>query len=532
MYPKIRNKNLVVNIAADGIQKAVIPDTTLAPETYAALADQYVKTYLDDTSVGRILFNVCYKRTITDSDVFDSVLYNVALDEDGNALRDESDTSIRSISPPATGTDMLNNFREMIRRGIDVIEMLVAATKRYGAEAWLSVRVNDHHFSDDPGFNSTLSYSRADEIGVNGSRMCQDYSHHAVRNYYKAYILELAQKYDIDGIEMDFLRSAPLLSDPGPDGQTILNTFMRDLKRSIPQAAGRPVSLCARVFSTPEQNLSYGIDAAQWIADGSIAFLTVSGFYIPTYYSLPVDRWRTLIDQRNAAGHSYSLLAGTDWGIRCDARPDIGMLFWITLEQIRGFASSAYQRGADGIYFFNHFCTDDLHGAVCYYLDDAGNLVPRNVLRDKFAAANSQQASETGERVYVNTCRDYSNTIYPVLLSGREEFRASINTGNRFDRGSYRVILGLDRDSAIPKVSVNGVATASATPVPKPINSAGTTTEGTSPVALHISAVAPQVMEYAMTTLTPIQTGDNKLCIHADGNPVSVLWIEIRAQQD
>lgn len=532
MCTDIRNKNLVVNIAADGVQKAVIPDTALAPEAYAALAEQYVKTYLDGTTVGRIIFNVCYKRTITDSNVFDSVLYNIALDEDGNALRDENGATIRTISPPAAGTDMLNNYREMILRGIDVIELLVAATKRYGAEAWLSVRVNDHHFADDPGFNSILSYSRADEVGVDGSRMCLDYSHHAVRNYYKAYLLELAQKYHVDGIEMDFLRSAPLLSDPGPNGQAILNAFMQDLKQSIPQAAGRPVSLCARVFSTPEHNLSYGIDAAQWIADGSIEFLTVSGFYIPTYYSIPVDRWRTMIDQRNTAGHSYSLLAGTDWGIRCDARPNIGMLFWITLEQIRGFASSAYQRGADGIYFFNHFCTDDLHGAVCYYLDDTGNLVPRNVLREKFAAANSQQASEVGERIYVNTCRDYSNTLYPILLSGSEEFRTFMNTGTRFDKGSYRVILGLDKDSAIPKVSINGAATASAVPVPKPRNSTATTTEGTSPVALHISAVAPQVVEYTMPALDSIRTGDNALCIQAHGKAVSVLWIEIRAQKD
>ena len=527
-----KNKNLVVNIAADGVQKAVISDTTLEPDAYKALDEQYVRTYLEGTSVCRILFNVCYKRTITDSNVFDSVLYNVALDEDGNALRDENGATIRSISPPAAGTDMLNNYRELILRGIDVIEMLVNAAKQYGAEAWLSVRVNDHHFADDPGFNSILSYSRADEVGVNGSRMCLDYSHHTVRNYYKAYLLELAQKYQVDGIEMDFLRSAPLLSDPGPNGQAILNAFMQDLRQSIPQAAGRPVSLCARVFSTPEHNLSYGIDAAQWIADGSIEFLTVSGFYIPTYYSIPVDRWRALIDQRNTAGHSYSLLAGTDWGIRCDSRPNTGMLFWITLEQIRGFASSAYQRGADGIYFFNHFCTDDLHGAVCYYMDEAGNLVPRNVLRDKFAAANSQQASEIGERVYVNTCQEYSNTLYPILLSGCEEFCANMNTGNRFDNGSYRIILGLDADSAIPKVSINGTTAALTGPVPKPANSSGTTTEGSSPVALHISTVAPQVIEYDMQTLTPIKTGENMLCIQANGKPVSVLWIEIRAQKD
>ena len=129
----LRNPCVAVNIAADGIQSEIIFDTSKTREEYRLIADNYVQKYLLNTCVGKMIFNVCYKRSITDSEVFDSVLYNVK-------------NSVKSISPAATETDILNNFREMIRRGIDIIEILVATVKKHGAEAWLSVRMNDHHF--------------------------------------------------------------------------------------------------------------------------------------------------------------------------------------------------------------------------------------------------------------------------------------------------------------------------------------------------------------------------------------------------
>lgn len=426
---------------------------------------------------------------------------------------------------------MLNNYRVMIERGIDVIEILIRAARRYGAQVWLSVRMNDHHFPDDPGFNSMLSYTRADELGVNGSRTYMDYSHPAVRRYYMAYLLELCRKYDIDGLELDFLRSAPLLSDPGPQGQLILNRFLRDVKTEISAASSGRVRLSARIYSTPEHNLSFGIDAAQWIADGSLDSLTVSSFYIPTFFSIPIDQWRMQIDKRNTANHPYSILAGTDWAVRCDSRDGIGCLVWLTLEQLRGFASSAYHRSADGIYFFNHFSTDNTYGAVCFYMDERGDLVPRNVLRDKFFAAASRKASESGLRSYVNTCRTFYNDLYPIWLSAGDTFTAVINTGSRFDSGTYCIILGLDEGSDAPEVYINGIAADRGVPLDKPNGSGVLALEGNMPVARHISEVAPIVLRYDLQVLDTVRDGDNTLRLALSGNAdhASVKWVEIQA---
>ena len=282
---------------------------------------------------------------------------------------------MKTIVPVCESTTMLSKYRAMIERKIDVIDMVIGMTHDYEAEAWLSVRMNDHHFFDDPGFNSLFSYKYAEQVGVNHSRTYLDFSKTAVQNYYKAYITELCEKYDIDGIELDFLRSCPIMTNVNEENRQTLNRFVQEIRNIIDQFSekrGKEIRLSARVYPEEQMNLDYGVDAAQWIADGSISTLVVEGWYIPTYYHIPVHNWRESIDARNTQNYPYSLLCGADWAVRCDSRAKEGYIMWLTLEQLKGFASSAYESGADGIYFFNHFNPNSDAGAITYYIDEDG----------------------------------------------------------------------------------------------------------------------------------------------------------------
>lgn len=534
-----RNKNLVVNIPADGIQAAVVEDITKTEAEYRELAEKYVSVYLKNTSVGRMLFNVCYKRAVTDSNVADSVLYNIELGEDGKAIKDENGNSVKTISQAAEKTNMLNNFRTMIKRNIDVIEMLIDSTKVYGAEAWLSVRMNDHHFPDDIGFNSTLSHDRANVVGVNGSQMYMNHTVKVVQNYYKAYICELCEKYDIDGIELDFLRSAPVMSEVNEENIANLTNYIKDIRKKVNEMAekkNRKIQLSARVYSTPEHNLSFGMDPAQWIADGSIDILAVEGWYIPTYYNIPIEEWRKNIDEKNIAGNKYTLLGGTDWAVRCDSTAKSGYIMWITLEQLKGFASAMFNKGADGIYFFNHFSPDG-NGAWTYYVDENGVKIAKNILKDKLLAADSKAFSEKGVRTYVNTERDYSNTLYPVLVTDNVRYTAVMNTGTKPVNGHYTVIIGIDANEGYEEnnleVFINGTKLKQITDVQKATGFLWTKGQRCEPVADHVSETAARVMRFGVEDLSIIQDGDNNITI-ANKNaekPQSVKWLEIQVQE-
>lgn len=529
-----RNKNVMVNIAADGLESAVIRSTSSEPEEYVKNTKEYISNYLQNAPVGRMLFNVCYSRSVVDSDAIDSMLYNVETNSDGTAKRDENGNVIKTVAPVCESTSMLSKYRAMIERGIDVVDMAIDATHDFGAEAWVSVRMNDHHYPNDPGFNSSFRYNRAAEVGVNGSRGSMDYTKKAAQNYFKSYIIELCEKYDIDGIEFDYLRSCPIMSTADEAGRQELNRYIKELRETvnaIAKSRGKEIKISARIYPEEQMNINYGVDAAQWIADGSVDVLTVEGWYIPTYYHIPVQEWRSSINAKNTENHPYSLLCGTDWAVRCDSRAKEGYIMWITLEQFKGFASAVYEKGADGVYFFNHFAPNSDSGGSTYYIDKNGVKTRKSILTEKLKFAASQKEAETGMRAYVNTCRDYSNTLYPIALS--DSFSFVINTGSRPESGYYTVLVGIDAmegfEENLLTVTVNGASATQIGDVPHVpgfIWSASTSSE---PAASHVSETAPRVMQFMVDDLSVIRDGENTVTItNPSGKTQSIKWLEIQ----
>lgn len=526
-----RNLNVSVNIAADGLATAVIKSVTDSEEVYRKNTQVYLAEYLKNTKVGRLLFNVCYKRSVTDSDTMDSVLYNVETDELGFAVKGEDGMVIKHPIPECTTNTLFKGYRELAEREIDIIAMAVEETHRYGAEAWLSVRMNDHHFAQDPLFNSTLSYEHPDKYGVDGSRQCLDFSTKTVQNYYREYIRELCTKYDIDGIELDFLRSCPIMTEVNQENMQDLSAYVAELKEMVSTAGAKPIGLSARVYSVEEENLGYGIDAAQWVADGSIEMLVPEGWYIPTYFSIPVEKWRESIAAKNTKNHSYTLLPGTDWGVLCDIRDREGYRMWLTLEQFKGFASSAYQRGADGVYLFNHFAPWSEHGAWTWYMDDQGRLHVKNIFREKLEAADSREASEKGMRTYVHTCRNFKCSIYPAPVSDEKSCEIEVNTGSAPAAGTYEILIGIDRkegwDEDLLTVELNGAKTLQIQDVKAPVGFEWKVSEENSPYADHVSEVAPRVMRFVPEDLKYVKDGNNQICIRGTKKEQSVKWIEV-----
>ena len=530
-----KNKNVFVNIAADGFETNVLKKSPNATEdVYRENVRNYVMRYLNNTPTGRLSFNVCYKRSVVDSEVFDSVLYNVELDENGVATKDDNGNSIKTKIDASTSTAMLSYYRDVIERDIDVIEMAITATKECGADAWLSLRMNDNHYNEDPNFNSMLSYGRAEELGVNGKRVNLDFTKQPVQNYYLEYIKELCQNYDIDGIELDFLRAGPYMTTVNADTIAELTSFVKKIRDSVNEIAvqkNKTIELAARVYADEEENLKYGIDAVQWIADGSIDILATGAYYIPTYYKIPIEKWKQSIDIKNTGNNKYSLLASADWAVRCDMTAKSGYMMWITLEQLKGFASSNYQKGADGIYLFNHFSTSD-SGSTTYYVDANGNMTKKEILADKLMGLDSIDSAEKGLRVYVDTDKYTDRSlVYPKKLTN-SSYTVKLNTGRSAKTGYYTVVIGIDNLDGYEEnnftVTVNGKTTTQIGDVPKKSGFNWKVSTETQPVARHVSETAPRVMQFKVNDLSTILDGENTIVVtNGSQKPQIVKWLEI-----
>jgi len=536
----MRNKNLVINIPSDGLEEEVITSTDLSEEEYRQNVKRYIGEFLDDTHCGRMFFNVCYKRSVVHSDTADTYLYNIKRGEDGLPILDENENPSKEISQEIDFATLNRGYREMLKRNIDIIHMAVDEAKSYDTEAWFSVRMNDHHYSDDPGFNSSFAFDRAEELGVNGSRTYIDYTKIPVQNYYKNYIKELCQNYDIDGIELDFLRSCPVMSEVNEQNTKLLTQYVASVKSVVDEVAnkkGRRIGVAVRCYAKEYMNLSHGLDVAAWISEGLVDILTVEGWYIPTCFDIPVEEWRKSIDARNTAGHPYTILCGTDWGVECDETAHIGRMMWISLEQFKGFASGAYTRGADGIYIFNHFSTDDCYhdfpnmGRVTCYIDENGNKCEKNVLKDKINAANSIKCAENGKRCYVNTYTDPKTVPYPITVNKRNPFKFEMNTGSKSELGCWCVVVGIDETECDDlKILVNGIPAKQIGDIPQAKDFSFEPSEEAHVFVNHVSETAARVVCFE-AKLFALNSGINNVEIFSDSGEYTIRWLEIQVEE-
>ena len=202
---------------------------------------------------------------------------------------------------------------------------------------------------------------------------CLNYGIQAVRDYHMALIREYLERYDLDGLELDWMRES-FGFKPGEEdkGRTILTTFMTEVRRLADQQGaerGRPIKIAVRVPALPEAATGKGLDAVAWAREGLVDMLIPSLRWQTADFDIPIDRWRRLLGD---ACERVTLAAGMERRIQPHDEGNINLSCRGT---IRGFTAAMLERGADQIYLFNHF--DDatfLPGEYLPIYKEAGRL--------------------------------------------------------------------------------------------------------------------------------------------------------------
>jgi hypothetical protein len=225
---------------------------------------------------------------------------------------------------------------------------------------WISLRMNDCHCNDnmDHPFHGSFwkknpQFHLKNDQGYFGC--CLDYAHQEVRDYFMALIVEALERYDLDGLELDFMRE-PYLFSAGKEsaGAPILTAWLREVRKRVADTGarrGHPVRLGVRVPSRPEVAAALGLDAKTWVKEGLIDLLVVTPRWSTIEFDMPMREWREMV------GASKVTLAG---GLEVGYRP-----YWddhvqqmetlVSPELAAGAAIVALSQGADAVYLFNFF---------------------------------------------------------------------------------------------------------------------------------------------------------------------------------
>jgi hypothetical protein len=250
----------------------------------------------------------------------------------------------------------IGNMLAVHQQGVDYPAHVLQRCRHHGISAWITLRMNDCHYNDnmDHPFHGTFwrQYPEYWRQGCTGYyARCLDYARQEVRDYYQALIAETLNRYDIDGLELDFMRE-PYLFSSGQEaaGAALLTAWIRDVRRRVTECAarrGHAIRLGIRVPSHPAAALGLGLDAPTWAREGLIDVLVVTPRWATLEFDLPISQWRELL------GASKVTLAG---GLEILYRPcPGGPAAAVSPELATGAAVSVLSRGADAVYLFNYF---------------------------------------------------------------------------------------------------------------------------------------------------------------------------------
>ncbi len=365
------------------------PPGTMKPERLDRLVDD-----LADSEVTAMLICCCAKNTGYQSKVWDVHCkgFDPSKDNRQPYFGDTPQEDREGLRRWA------HNLKLMLDAGIDPMQRMIDRCRKRRISPWVSIRMNDVHDAHllKSPLHSRLwmehhEYWRYPDRFTAWNDRCFNYGLKPIRDNMMALIRELCDRYDMDGLELDWNRF-PLHFREGEEiaQGKVLTEWMaevRDVVRAAEKRWKHPIWLVARVPARPEVSYGTGLDAVAWAKRGLVDHLVVAPFFMTTDFDIPVERWIELLK-----GTGVGVTAGLE--IRVQPYPG-GPVLPNTPERRRGAAMAALARGSQGIYVFNYF--------------DAGSQMP-HLLKEM----HSVESLSGKDRSYVVTFVDISVPGKPI----------------------------------------------------------------------------------------------------------------------
>ena len=263
------------------------------------------------------------------------------------------------------------NARLLDQRGLDPYRIWIARCREKKISPWLSLRMNDVHNADDiDNYIHSSFWRKHPEYwrvpgGGSWTDRALDYAVPEVRGHAMAYVRELLERYDPDGLELDWMRFGyHFRTGKEAEGAALLTQFTRDVRgltQEVSKKRGHPIQLGARVPTLPDAARALGMDGVTWVREGLVDMLVPTPFWATTDFQIPMEQWR---EQIGGAGKKTVLAAGAEILVRAypAAEP-----VEADITSTRGFAASSRHRGADAIYLFNYMDPAPMTGGKAAY---------------------------------------------------------------------------------------------------------------------------------------------------------------------
>ena len=261
-------------------------------------------------------------------------------------------------------------FGKFVLGGGDVVKVFIERCRQRNQAPFISFRLNDAHHKEfvDPkpgakpgssiGMSVTRFFAEHPEYRIKpgssrSADVVQNWSVAEVREQKFALIRELCENYDLDGLELDFLRFYSFFRIEETTREqrcAIITDFVREVRALLDRTSrdGRRRWLCARVpCYLPALDL-LGLDLPSLVAVG-LDMVNASAHYFTTQqHDLAAIR-----KQVPGVALYFEMCHSTWNGPKIGEGYDVFPFRRATPEQLHTAAHLAYARGADGMSLFN-----------------------------------------------------------------------------------------------------------------------------------------------------------------------------------
>jgi hypothetical protein len=262
-----------------------------------------------------------------------------------------------------------DGFGRFVLGGGDVVKVFIDRCRMRGQAAFISFRLNDAHHKE---WVNAKPGEKSGSVAMSVTKFYRDHSEYRIgpklgsaqfqvlnwaipevpaRKF--ALIQELCENYDLDGLELDFMRFYsffPRDTTTSEQRRGIITSFVRDVRALLDRTARDEKRrwLCARVPGFLSAHDPLGIDLPALAAAG-LDMVNLSASYFTTQ-QMEVAAIRALVPDTAL----YVELCHSTWnGPKLTAGYDVFLFRRATREQLATTAHLTYARGADGVSLFN-----------------------------------------------------------------------------------------------------------------------------------------------------------------------------------
>jgi len=260
---------------------------------------------------------------------------------------------------------------ELGANGTDVLATMIDFGHAHDIEVFWSMRMNDTHDMHDASIRSQWKKRNPEVLmGKKGRKLWSavNYARPEVRDKVFRILQDVATRYDVDGLELDFFRH-PVFFKPQTAGKpaaqehcdmmTGLLRRVRQMTERVAAERGRPVLIAIRVPDSVECAAAIGLDLVRWLEEDLVDILVVSGYF-------RLNPWETSV----ALGRKYGVPV---YPCLSESRIRVGRSgkARTSLNCYRARATNVWDSGADGVYLFNFF---DVRSPLFRELGDPATL--------------------------------------------------------------------------------------------------------------------------------------------------------------